>query len=535
MKKLIIVFFVLTCTTIIFAAKYDCYIDGIYYDLDKETMTAMVTNKTGNEKARCYSSSVVIPSSITYNNETYSVTSIKGYAFAECKGLTSVTIPNSVTTIGGYAFYGCSGLSDVTIPNSVTTIATLAFCGCFKLTLITIPNSVTQIGTYAFSSCHLTSIEIPNSVKTIGKEAFYNCRYLTSVTILNPSIKMAEDVFLGCTITDFYCGTSVDLSHIRSIIKNVHRLSEEELASFYPFEEYARKYVESRINRWQKKGDYEKTADWEARVNERTRKQKVNEYVKEAEKKYLAGYAKRQRFKFTLGQYDPDNEVFLVKENQWGDLLVSVPIADAQYVGKNWSSCTTTPHYVFAETEVVLQSVDFTFPNKKTYIYKPNQQLTYSTPDIKYNFNPIELPDLQTVTMGSGGAVQTPQVPQGITELVVTTPFDLTPMSSVLVSYKNIFGKYEMPDKDETFPYVVIRVTLTGDSKLVRLAKQSLSLDLGQSYITEQTVPIEDKILFLVPIGVKSIYLTDGNGQRQLIYSGRLIPNTIYDGVIEVK
>ena len=38
---------------------------------------------------------------------------IANYAFSECSGLTSVTIPQSVTSIGSYAFSGCSGLTKV--------------------------------------------------------------------------------------------------------------------------------------------------------------------------------------------------------------------------------------------------------------------------------------------------------------------------------------------------------------------------------------------------------------------------------------
>ena len=41
-------------------------------------------------------------------------------AFADCRDLTSVTIPNSVTSIGWSAFSDCSRLTSVTIPNSVT-------------------------------------------------------------------------------------------------------------------------------------------------------------------------------------------------------------------------------------------------------------------------------------------------------------------------------------------------------------------------------------------------------------------------------
>ena len=38
---------------------------------------------------------------------------IAGYAFFECRGLKSVTIPNSVTSIGNSAFRGCSGLTRI--------------------------------------------------------------------------------------------------------------------------------------------------------------------------------------------------------------------------------------------------------------------------------------------------------------------------------------------------------------------------------------------------------------------------------------
>lgn len=316
-----------------------------------------------------------------------------------------------------------------------------------------------------------------------------------------------------------------------ALIKAQKEEKEKELASFTL---YAQKYVEAFINEWQKKGEFEKTSDWQQRVNETTRQQKIDSLIKDISKKFLAEYKLYHSTSFTLGSYDADHEVYLVTTDMGEQLLVPVPIAEASYIKQNWADHKADSEYGLQGEKVFVTSVTFTMPNDKTYTYKPNQKLSYSAPNIQYNFTPIEIPEIQTVTMG-GGAAQVAQVPQGITELVVTTPFDLTPMSSVLVSYKNIFGKYEMPDKDETFPYVVIRVTLTGDSKLVRLAKQSLALDLGQAYITEQTVPIEDKILFLVPIGVKSVYLTDGNGQRQLIYSGRLIPNTIYDGVIKVQ
>ena len=103
--KLLMLTAVLSASTNIYA--YDFKVDGIYYDIiSSSEKTVAVTDGSSN-----YSGNVVIPDQVTYNNYTYSVTSIGGYAFYGCSGLTSVTIGNSVTSIGGYAFRYCSGLT----------------------------------------------------------------------------------------------------------------------------------------------------------------------------------------------------------------------------------------------------------------------------------------------------------------------------------------------------------------------------------------------------------------------------------------
>ena len=243
MKRFFTFFFALVATTAIWAEDFE--VDGIYYNILYGSEVAVTYQgddfySYSNE----YSGSVTIPETVTYSGTTYSVTSIGYWAFSECSGLTSITIPNSVTSIEGSAFFGCSGLTSIIIPNSVTSIGDYAFYYCSGLTSITIPNSVTSIGDDAFAYCSsLTSIvveegntmydsrencnaiietagntlirgckntTIPNSVTSIGDYAFYYCSSLTSVTIGNSVTSIGDHAFWGCEdLTSITIGNSV--------------------------------------------------------------------------------------------------------------------------------------------------------------------------------------------------------------------------------------------------------------------------------------------------------------------------------------
>ena len=148
----------------------------IYYNYIKDQTELEVSYKGSSFDyySNEYTGNVVIPASVTYNGQTYPVTSIGIHAFSKCSSLTSVNIGNSVTSIGDQAFSGCIGLTNITIPNSVTSIKYGSFENCKGLTSVTIPNSVTSIEGSAFSGCTgLTSVTIPNSVTSIGGSAFF--------------------------------------------------------------------------------------------------------------------------------------------------------------------------------------------------------------------------------------------------------------------------------------------------------------------------------------------------------------------------
>ncbi len=111
-------------------------IANIPTDLDDDTLLYGNSYKDG-----CYSvfgiidkntKSIVIPS--THLGKR--VFDINDSAFANCKKLKSVTIPEGIETIGNDAFSNCSALQSVYLPNSVNYFGASVFEGCTSLTKI---------------------------------------------------------------------------------------------------------------------------------------------------------------------------------------------------------------------------------------------------------------------------------------------------------------------------------------------------------------------------------------------------------------
>ncbi len=184
-------------------------IDGILYNIESTNYTASVA-KQGSGTV---SGDITIPDTITYNSNTYTVTSLADEAFSGCTNLTSISIPASVTSIGSNIFCRCDALETITVASGNSTYDSRDNCnaiihtesdnliaGC-KNTVI--PNTVTSIGSKAFYGCiGLTSITIPDSVTSIGEQAFYPCCGLKSVTIPSSVSAIGNYAFCGCTALD---------------------------------------------------------------------------------------------------------------------------------------------------------------------------------------------------------------------------------------------------------------------------------------------------------------------------------------------
>ena len=179
------------------------------------------------------------------------VTKIGACAFANCRALEKIELPETLEKIGEHAFFGCESLTRVHLGKKVTVIAENAFDNCTgleefvaeELTVegteksmrysrfftkdgvlyerygmdrtqpfriygvpprlrgeISLPYGLRKVRRYAFSNCkNLVSVAIPTTVESIGDSAFRECSSLTSVTISDGVTSIGEDAFWGCT------------------------------------------------------------------------------------------------------------------------------------------------------------------------------------------------------------------------------------------------------------------------------------------------------------------------------------------------
>lgn len=125
-----------------------------------------------------------LPSTVTYENVTYTVTSVSNNAFGNCNKIMGIGIPATVTSIGDYAFTGCENMQAVGIPNTVKDIGEGAFNGCINLQSVKWPENADcwEIKQYTFRNCSsLRKFNVPDNVTTINMEAFSTCTGLQEV------------------------------------------------------------------------------------------------------------------------------------------------------------------------------------------------------------------------------------------------------------------------------------------------------------------------------------------------------------------
>ena len=194
-----------------------------YYDFEKNGIYYFIRNTTDLQVGVTYGPSpyngnVVIPSTVTHEGKTYTVTEIGSESFMNCISLNSIEFPNNLTDIGTKAFYGCTKLQSLKFPSSISQIYHSAFENCsgiISLQFSKLNDAILSIYDAAFRNCtSLTSFVSPD-----GPIIDYGWGSETAYTVICPN------VFYGCTnlttvefnITHFYASSLAECPNLRSI------------------------------------------------------------------------------------------------------------------------------------------------------------------------------------------------------------------------------------------------------------------------------------------------------------------------------
>lgn len=160
------------------------------------------------------------------------------------------------------------------------------------------------------------------------------------------------------------------------------------------YSEFAKQYVEERLQKWQQKDSYETADEYKERVNPDTRNAKVQELLAMAEKQYISQYTANIRFgkELTLRPYDAENRVFLI-ESDYGELIVPVPREnnEARQFEQNWDGLQfTNPQFYINGDRLMLSALTFVAPNGKTYQYTGDKSLNYTETEVDVHFDDLD-------------------------------------------------------------------------------------------------------------------------------------------------
>lgn len=194
------------------------------------------------------------------------------------------------------------------------------------------------------------------------------------------------------------------------------------------YQQFAKQYVETRIKTWQAKDPYETVDEYKNRVTEASRDAKVKQLLAEAEKQYIATYARNVRFTdMTLKPYDADNRAFLV-ESEFGELVVPVPREnnEARIFESSWRGMQfKDPQFCINNGRLALASLTFVTPTGNSYRYDNKDAVNYAATKVDVQFDAIDYTALaQAGTSSSAPAsrVTTQEIRVGSSDVDINIP-----------------------------------------------------------------------------------------------------------------
>ena len=238
------------------------------------------------------------------------------------------------------------------------------------------------------------------------------------------------------------------------------------------FSDFQKKYVAEEISNWQNKGEFEKTSDWQIRVNEETIKEKTENFNEDA----IDAYAKHLHINLgfcyigaslSLGLYDADREIYIIKSSNFGNLEVPVPIHEAeQFKDKNWCGNDSDPKnviYFIINDELALAQA--TFWDKYKYVNPLAMNRNKTKKEIALELQVKK--DLEDKIYNSSELEKRPYPPGGFEKL-----------------YKYIGSNFKSPKEKGLMGRVYVSFTIAIDGSLTNLkVDRDIGYGTGQEAI----------------------------------------------------
>jgi len=232
------------CQWAVTVCAHEFEVDGLYYNKvappEEITNARKCVELTYNDSKHAngegsYSGAVVIPESITYNEENYLVVGIGAEAFRFSQNITGIEYPGAIYYIGESAFEGCKNV--FLEPIQLFELDSVAYTS--------MPSTVRRVGDRAFAQSGLTSIYANKSgsrdaIPTLyGYGAFEGCENLKLASIHSHSIP--KECFMNCVNLESI--TMAEVSYIDmkafsgcSSLKNISWGNDLEIISERAFE-----------------------------------------------------------------------------------------------------------------------------------------------------------------------------------------------------------------------------------------------------------------------------------------------------------
>jgi len=185
-------------------------------------------------------------------------------------------------------------------------------------------------------------------------------------------------------------------------------ISLELIISDFDYISFIKETVQTKVNRWQQKGEFEKMADYNIRVTKNTLSTIIMQFQQEAIDLLSYYYWNIIGYKasFELKPYDSENETFIITSNLFGDLAIKVPITKAQIFKDNFYSLKFSQDKSYLEKDKLTKNINYSFvlgDNKlilshlvfnlgeNSWTFDLNNKLKYTNTKIDYNFDKIDI------------------------------------------------------------------------------------------------------------------------------------------------